>query len=115
MTRITNADQVLILLRSHLQRTERSQRKDLDRKDKTRARPTPLERVQTIARNEDLPDEEVERALISGIFTEEFGPGAANDPEFQLMVDNVLRMIRENETGRQLLGRAVAQLTADRR
>jgi hypothetical protein len=111
VTRITNSDQVLILLRSHLQRAERSHRKDLDRKDKTRAKPTPLERVQTIARNEDLSSEEIERALISGIFTEEFGSGAANDPDFQLMVDNVLRMIRENETGRQLLGRAVAQLT----
>lgn len=69
--------------------------------------------MQGIAQSESLPESEVERALISGLFMEEFGAAAANDPKFQLMIDEVLKMIRQEPAARRLLDRAVAQLTND--
>jgi hypothetical protein len=114
LTRITNADQVLLLLRSHLQRMDRSQHKGAARPERNAAKSTPLERVQATVNAEDLSEEEVERALISGIFTEEFGSAVASDPKFQLMTDDVLSVLRQDATGRLLLNRAVAQLVGDR-
>lgn len=115
MTRITNADQVLVLLRNRLERAQRSQRRDATQRSAKRedVKQTPVERMQGIAQSESLPESEVERALISGLFMEEFGAAAANDPKFQLMIDEVLKMIRQEPATRRLLDRAVAQLTND--
>lgn len=117
MTRITNADQVLLLLRGHLQRAERSQRKRASQKPDRRenVKRTPMERMQSIARTEALQEHEIHQALIHSILTEEFGSAAANDPKFQLMVDEVLRMIREEPKTRALLTKAADVLVADRK
>lgn len=107
MTRITSSDQVLLLLRNYLQRTDRTR--------KTRAtakaqRKSPLERAQTIALTADISDEDVRHALISGILTEEFGAAIATDARFQEVVREVVQIIAADERGRSLFDRAIAQL-----
>ena len=116
MTRITNADQVLALLQGHLQRSGRTGRKHkAGATAKSRAsQQKPIERLQDIAQSADLPDREIERALLSAILVEEFGAASANDPRFQSMVDDVLRIIREDDRSHTLLERARMQLVGRR-
>ena len=74
MTRITNAEQVLLLLRTHLERAQRSERRRTQRRN---AKPSPLERAQRLASTEGLSEADLSRALIAGLLTEEFGAGFA--------------------------------------
>jgi hypothetical protein len=53
----------------------------------------------------------MERALISGLLTEEFGPELANETRFQQVIDEVTEALRRDERGRELLTEAMAQLT----
>lgn len=108
MTRITNTDQVLALLRTHLQRSQRTQRTPVSRN----VRQAPLKRIQKMARVEELSDAEIRRALISGILEEELGEAVANDAKFQQTVSDVLRVIEEDKNARGILERAIVQLKA---
>lgn len=108
MTRITNAEHVLMLLRAQLERAQRPARK---RAEGRGGKPGPLERVQQLASAEGLSEADVARALIAGLLTEEFGPELAVEPRFQSMVDEVRGLIERDEAGRALLRRAIAQLT----
>lgn len=113
MTRITNADQVILLLQAQLQA-----RKKIDKKKMAAAegvkdlKQPPLVRVKSIAGDEGLAEEEVHRALIGGVLTEEFGPAIANDPAFQRVIDNVMSAISGDARGNEMLKKAVAQLKA---
>jgi len=107
MTRITNAEQVLMLLRAHLERAQRSGKK---RTTSRNSRPGPLERVQQLASAEGLSETDLARALIAGLLTEEFGPAFAVEPRFQTMVEDVRQLIDRDENGRALMRRALAQL-----
>jgi len=109
MTRITNADQVLLLLRAHLERAQKSGR----RKSERRApRAGPMSRVRELANTEGLSEAEVARALIAGLLSEEFGAELAAEPKFQLMVDEVRAIIERDEGGKALLKRAIVQIGA---
>ncbi|OQW70374.1 MAG: hypothetical protein BVN33_17515 [Proteobacteria bacterium ST_bin13] len=116
MTRISNADQVLLLLREQLQRagkTSGSKRKSqTDRAGPATVRP--LERVRGLAALDTLNDDEVRRAIIRGILTEELGEAVGNDAAFQATIDNVVRIIGDAPGGSDLLNRAVAQLKENR-
>jgi hypothetical protein len=107
MTRITNAEQVLILLRAHLERAQRSSR---GRTQARSAKPGPMERVQRLANAEGLSEADVARALIAGLLTEEFGAGFAAEPRFQAMVEDVRAMIERDEKARVVLRKALAEL-----
>lgn len=106
MTRITNAEQVLVLLRAHLERAQRSTRKRTQTRD---TKPGAMERVQRLA-NAGMPEADLARALIAGLLTEEFGAGFAAEPRFQAMVEDVRAMIARDEGAQKLLRRAMAQL-----
>lgn len=114
MTRITNADQVLLLLRAHLERTERQRRKDVSAGARAETRQGPLERVHNMAGLENLSERDISRALISGLLTEEFGVEVASEPLFQEIVDGVLRIVDADEKSRALLQKALTQLDAPR-
>jgi hypothetical protein len=109
MTRITNADQVLMLLRAHLERAQRSSRK---RTETGKAKPGPLDRVKQLAQVEGLSDADIARALIAGLLSEEFGASFAAEPRFQSVVEDVRRLIDSDENGRALMRKAIAQLAA---
>jgi hypothetical protein len=110
MTKITNAEQVLTLLRAHLERARRAERK---RTAPRRANPAPLERVQQLASTEGLSEADLARALIAGLLTEEFGPDLAAEPRFQSVVEDVRQVIDRDEAARGLLRKALAELAAE--
>lgn len=111
MARITNVDQVILLLQTQLQG-----KKKVDKKRPSNVAPVqevqqrPLARVKSIAEEPDLSDEDVHRALIGGLLTEEFGPAIANDPDFQHIIDKVMTTINSDSSGKNLLSSAVTQL-----
>jgi hypothetical protein len=109
MTRITNAEQVLMLLRNHLERAQRSSRKPAA-SPKTKA--GPVERLQQLAATEAFAETDIARALIAGLLSEEFGPELAAEPRFHAMVEDVRLMLDRDEAGRKLLRRAIAELSA---
>ena len=111
MTRITNTDQVLLLLQSHLQRAQRSERKTVTPLPKSNVPQTPIERVQNLVRQDELPETEIGRALVRGLLAHEFGAAVANDAKFHAVVDEVLGAIRRDEATSRLLERAIQQLT----
>lgn len=108
MTRITNSDQIMLLLRQQLQRT--TGRKDASRTNRsTRGRETPKNaaaRIRAIGQLSDFSSEDFERALIQSLLAEELGEGLLNDPRFQKIVDNVLSMLASDAATRRLIGDA---------
>lgn len=112
MTRITNTDQVILLLRNQLQKMDKTGKKKVSRANvkKDDAELTPLRRVSAMNNDEGLSNNEIHRALIGGILTEEFGTGFTNDPAFQKLIDDVLNVISSDAKGKDLLGSAMAQL-----
>lgn len=108
MTRITNADQVLLLLRAHLERADKTRRSK--RPSASRARRSALQRVSDIATDKEASEDDIRRALIAGILVEEFGPGLAADTRFQDMVSHVLRIISEDGAKQRLVENSLQQL-----
>lgn len=109
MTRIGSVDQVLLLLREQLQRAGKG--RQAARKSRSGpVAPRPLDRVRALAALDSLNDDELRRAVVRGILTEEFGEGVGNDAALQTTVDDVVRIIGEAPGGAELISRAVAQL-----
>ena len=109
MARITNTDQVLLLLRSHLQRADRARRPTTTGSSQT-PRKSALERARQIVASEEMSDDDVRCALIAGILTEEFGPAFASDARFHDVVKNVVQVISADERSRSLFDQALDQL-----
>lgn len=112
MTRIGNVDQVLLLLREQLERSGRGRNVEhgarTSRSDTTTA--PPLDRARALAGLDGLPEDEVRRAVVRGLLVDAFGESMSNDPAFQSVVDDVLRIIADMPGGAELIDRAVAQL-----
>lgn len=110
MTRITNTDHVLLLLREQLQKIGQSRKERTTRSGTVRgaATPRPIARLQAMDSFEE--GEEFRRTLVRAILTEEMGEAMANDPSFQAVVDNVYRMISATPDGQELIDRAGRQL-----
>jgi hypothetical protein len=110
MTRISQADHVLLLLREQLQKIGRSRKERTGRGAPVRgSTPRPIARLQ--AMGDALEEgEEFRRTLVRAILTEEMGEAMANDPSFQAVVDNVYRMISATPDGQELIDRAGRQL-----
>jgi hypothetical protein len=115
VTRITNAEQVLLMLRAHLEHAQRGKRKgaaSVPRRHE--AKRDRLDRVRQISAADGLSEAEIGEAIIAGLLTEEFGPAIANDPNFVRMSKEVGRMLRQDEATAALLSNAIAQLRAGR-
>jgi hypothetical protein len=113
MTRITSVDQALLLLRSHLQRTERSRRPS-HRNVASPDRRTALQRVSEMASDGQTSEDDLQRALIAGLLLDELG-GVEDDPRFQETVTRVKDAILAGTESRSALDRALSQLTGARR
>lgn len=108
MTRITDANQVLVLLRAHLERADKTLR--AKRSSAPRAKRTALQRVTELAVDKEARDGDIRRALVAGILIEEFGAGFAADVRFQDVVTNVLRVISDHPESRQIIDNSLEQL-----
>lgn len=110
MTRITNADHVLILLRNHLERTDKGRSKRRKGAETRPVQSSPLERVERLAASDGLSELEIRRALISGLLAEEFGEDVINDPHFQQIVDDVVAILQRDPKAEALLQAACKHL-----
>jgi hypothetical protein len=109
MTRISNADHVLVLLREQLQKLGRNRKDRSGSAGPVRgSTPRPIARLQAMQQLDD--GEEFRRTLVRAILAEEMGESMANDPSFQAVVDNVYAMISASPDGQDLLERAGRQL-----
>lgn len=113
MTRISNTEQVLLLLRAHLQRTGR-QRRTSRAGPAGASRRSPVERLRELAGDGELPRQEIGRALLAGLLADDLGEGAINDPSFQRVLDEVQRRVAGDKDAKQMLDRAVDQLLSQR-
>lgn len=116
MTRVGNVDQVLLLLREQLQRTARVRggKTKAPVRDAEASTARPLDRVRALAALDTLEEEELRRAVVRGLFAEQFGEAVGNDPALIAIVDQVSRIIGETAEGRELMDRALAQLKETR-
>ena len=105
MTSITPSDQVLMLLRAHLERREKIGKKARAPKLETSrdTQPQPLERARALATEHDLSSKEKARLLVMSLLEEEFGTGVATDPRFLSLADDIINLINENNRAKSLL------------
>lgn len=114
MTRITNVDQVLLLIRQQLQRLSTGSGAP-SRKSRTDAaqgarRQSALGRLSALGRIEDLAESDLEQSLVRALLTDEFGDGLANDPRFLRVAGEVSRIIASDDETRSLLRQAVRRV-----
>lgn len=110
MTRITNVDQVLLLIRQQLQRLSgngAAARKTRATAARGSQRQSALGRLAALSRLEDLPEGELEHSLVRALLADEFGEGLANDPRFLRVAGEVSRIIAADEEASSLLKQAV--------
>ncbi len=96
MTRITNSDQVLALIRSHLQRMAMSARTTVSGKTVRTAqtRMTPAERLSAFNAIEGLSDEEFARGLIRSLLEDELGEKLGGSANFLAIVDRTAAIMQ---------------------
>jgi hypothetical protein len=111
LTRVSQADHVLLLLQEQLQRLGRKRGERSARTGESRAAtPRPMARLQASAALAGMSEEEVRRSLVRALLSEELGESIANDPSFQGVLDEVYRVIDQSEEGRTLMADATRQL-----
>jgi len=112
MTRITNVDQVMLLLQSRLQSKKKTDKKhgEGNRVEKKELHQPPLSRVKNIVKDGVLSEEDIHKALVRGLLTQEFGSSIANDPAFHRIIEDVMGVIRKDESSKKLLQQAMRQL-----
>lgn len=101
MTRISNSDQVLAIVRAQLQRMAKrggaSKGDKTGRADKLTS-PTMNSRqtIEALAQIEGLSEEAFAQALVRALLLEEFGEGFANSARFQAVVERTAKAIGED-------------------
>lgn len=114
MARISNTDQVLLLLRQQLQRMASGTQTKRTGKPQQGLQPqqAAVARVKAMAQLGDLDTDEFERTLIQGLLIDELGEAFVNDPRFQKLIDKILEIISSDAQSRQLLQGAKRELLA---
>jgi hypothetical protein len=113
VTRISSSDQVLILLREQLQRLGRGKADGARRSGRAAEASGPaLARLKALAGRGAAGEDELRRALVRAVLTEELGEALANEPALQSVFDEVARIIGASAEGSEMLDRAMAQLRA---
>lgn len=114
MARINNVDQILVLLQAHLERLEQRKKSGAAapaRSPKATSNTrTPLDRVQALAATEALSEDELGRALVGALLSQEFGTELASDITFQQVVDEVAKAVAADPDASALMRRAITQL-----
>lgn len=111
MTRVTNADQVLLVLRERLQRL--GQRRSEGRSPSKLANRDdvgPISRLRQSDALSGLSDEEMHRGLVRAMLAQEWGDAVANDAGFLRIVEDVACLLEGSAEGRNLLESAGRQI-----
>jgi hypothetical protein len=113
MTRISNVDQVLMLLRQQLQRlgkSERSAKGSSTAATRAERRPPAPTRIEAVLRDTPLSEEDLARTLIQAMLVDEFGEAVANDHKFQNVSAEVYRLIAQDPEASRVLSAALVGL-----
>lgn len=113
MTRISNVDQVLMLLRQQLQRlgkSERSAKGSGTAATRAERRPPAPTRIEAVLRDTPLSEEDLARTLIQAMLVDEFGEAVANDHKFQNVSAEVYRLIARDPEASRVLSAALVGL-----
>ena len=112
MTRISNADQVLLLLHEQLDRLSRKRGGGSAKPGSASiGTPEPMARFRARAARDGLAEDDLKCALVRSLLTQQLGDSIANDPAFEAIASDVARVIERSEEGRALLDRALTQLS----
>ncbi|MEO9130637.1 MAG: hypothetical protein ABI240_05455 [Sphingomonas sp.] len=111
MTRVSNADHVLLLLQEQLSRLgkEKSARCTLVRAA-CKGTPEPVTRLRALAGREGISEDDMKRALVRSVLVQQLGEAIGTDPAFEAIASDVMRIIGESDAGRDLLDKAMVQL-----
>ncbi|QNA82942.1 hypothetical protein G4G27_02125 [Sphingomonas sp. So64.6b] len=113
MTRINPADQVLLLLQEQLNRLGKDRAAPRGRPAPAQGpTPEPMARLRALAGRDGITDEDMKRALVRGLIIQQLGEAIGNDPAFEAVAGDVARIIGASPAGRELLDRAMRQLSA---
>lgn len=113
MTRISQVDQMLMLLRQQLQgmtKAERSRRGARTEQATPQARKSAAKRIEALARAGGLDEDDLARSLIGALLVDEFGESVANDHKFRKMVDEVHRIVSSDPKARTMLTDALRKV-----
>ena len=110
MTQIGATDQILLLLREQLQRSERGRARGADREQRKTA--TPQQRLEALAAIRDLPERDFRRALVRGLLGERLGEELVAEPAFEAVTSEVLRLIEASPEAQSLLDRVAREFRA---
>jgi len=113
MTRISPVDQMLMLLRQQLQgmsKTDRARRGGRAAPAAPQQRQPAAKRIEALAREGGLSQDDLARSLIGALLADEFGEGAANDHKFQKLVDEVHRIVASDPKSRTMLADALRKV-----
>lgn len=111
MTLVSATDQILLLLREQLQRSERGRVRGSDREQRQAA--TPQQRIEALAAIRDLPDRDFRRALVRGLLGDRLGEELVAEPAFEAVTSEVLRLIEASPEAQALLDRVAREFRAD--
>lgn len=109
MTQIAATDQILLLLREQLQRSDRTRTRAVRGEGRTAA---PQQRIAALAAIKDLPERDFRRALVRSLLSERLGEALVADPAFDAVTGEVLRIIEDSDDARVLLDRVAAGFRA---
>lgn len=113
MTRISNVDQVLMLLRQQLQRlgkSDRARKSGATGASAAERRQPAMGRIEAVMRTDRLSEDELGRSLVAALLVDEFGEGPANDHKFRQVADEVYRIISADPQAKKVLGDALRTL-----
>jgi len=109
MTRISNSEQVLALVRAQLQRMAKRERSDPTAKLRGDTQDagalSSRGMVEALNAIEGLSDEDFVRGFVRALLTEELGEQVANSPDFLSIVDRTAEAMRSDAEARALLAR----------
>lgn len=111
MTRISQTDQALLLLRARLQEMSRTRRPAGPQKKHT-GEPAPMsarERLVALGALDGLSEDERHRLFVRTLMTDVFGEALANDAKFLAVADEVYSVLAASDEGRGLMRRALEQ------
>ena len=108
MTRITNSDQIMRLLRSQIDKIDRDKKKPAGVKGTQRS--SPLELVKSLAQDENQSQSTVKNALIIAILAEQFGEDLVNDPNFRGMTNKLTKLLSEDRETDAILEASISDM-----
>lgn len=111
MTRISTADQVLLLLQEQLNRSGKDRAARRGPAAPAQAgTPDPMARLRALAGRDGISDEDMTRALVRSLIVQQLGEALGADPTFEKIASDVTRIILASPGGKELLDQAIRQL-----